>query len=64
MACVSVRGTGWVVQADLNGAANLLKRYMLGECRGVAFPGKLERARVWRWDGRWNRFVEVSPRAA
>ncbi|ACX52506.1 transposase IS605 OrfB [Ammonifex degensii KC4] len=55
---------GLVLQADLNGAANLLKQYLFGSCTGRAEPFTFKEVRVWRWDGRHNRFVQVSPRAA
>lgn len=53
-----------VLQADLNGAANLLKQYLSGDCRGRVLPFALGKPRVWRWDGRLNKFVQVSSRAA
>lgn len=55
---------GLVLQADLNGAANLLKQYLFGSCVGRELPFVLREARGWRWDGKLNRFVQVSPRAA
>nr|WP_245527940.1 transposase [Ammonifex degensii] len=55
---------GLILQADLNGAANLLKQYLFGSCTGRAEPFTFKEVRVWRWDGRHNRFVQVSPRAA
>ncbi|ACX52701.1 transposase, IS605 OrfB family [Ammonifex degensii KC4] len=55
---------GLVLQADLNGAANLLKQYLFGNCTGKELPFTLKEVRVWRWDGRLNRFAQVSPRAA
>ncbi|SFE73419.1 putative transposase [Thermoanaerobacter thermohydrosulfuricus] len=54
-----------ILQADLNGAANLLKQYLFGSCAGrVELPLAFGEVRVWRWDGRHNRFVQVSSRAA
>ncbi|WP_027718850.1 RNA-guided endonuclease InsQ/TnpB family protein [Desulfovirgula thermocuniculi] len=53
-----------ILQADLNGAANLLKQYLFGSCTGRELPFAFRGVRVWRWDGRHNRFVQVSPRAA
>ncbi|WP_245527933.1 transposase [Ammonifex degensii] len=58
------RRCGLVLQADLNGAANLLKQYLFGDCHNRALPFTFREARVWRWDGKLNRFVQVSPRAA
>ncbi|RDV82990.1 RNA-guided endonuclease InsQ/TnpB family protein [Ammonifex thiophilus] len=56
---------GLVLQADLNGAVNLLKQYLFGSCTGrVELPFAPRGVRVWRWDGRHNRFVQVSSRAA
>ncbi|MGO0122927.1 RNA-guided endonuclease InsQ/TnpB family protein [Desulfothermobacter acidiphilus] len=55
---------GLVLQADLNGAANLLKQYLFGSCTGRELPFAFREVRVWRWDGRRNRFVQVSSRAA
>ncbi|RDV81256.1 RNA-guided endonuclease InsQ/TnpB family protein [Ammonifex thiophilus] len=55
---------GLVLQADLNGAANLLKQYLFGTCTGRGLPSAFGEPRVWRWDGRHNRFVQVSSRAA
>lgn len=55
---------GVVLQADLNGAANLLKQYLYGDCRGRVLPFALGKSRVWRWDDRLNKFVQVSSRAA
>ncbi|ACX51641.1 transposase IS605 OrfB [Ammonifex degensii KC4] len=55
---------GLVLQADLNGAANLLKQYLFRDCRNRALSFAFREARVWRWDGKLNRFVQVSPRAA
>ena len=53
-----------VLQADLNGSANLLKQYLFGDCRGRLLPFALGKPRVWRWDGKLNKFVQVSSRAA
>lgn len=57
-------GCGLVLQADLNGAANLLKQYLFGNCIGRELPFTFGELRVWRWDGKSNKFVQVSPRAA
>ncbi|WP_027719128.1 RNA-guided endonuclease InsQ/TnpB family protein [Desulfovirgula thermocuniculi] len=53
-----------ILQADLNGAANLLKQYLFGSCTGRELPFAFGEPRVWRWDKRSNKFVQVSPRAA
>ncbi|KUK10381.1 MAG: Transposase IS605 OrfB [Clostridia bacterium 41_269] len=53
-----------ILQADLNGAANLLKQYLFGSCVGWKLPSTFGEPQVWRWDKRSNRFVQVSPRAA
>lgn len=56
---------GLILQADLNGAANLLKQYLFGSCTGRKSPfAAFGEPRVWRWDKRSNRFVQVSLRAA
>ncbi|SMB96214.1 putative transposase [Thermanaeromonas toyohensis ToBE] len=52
------------MQADLNGSTSFLKRVLLGDCIGRQLPFALKPPRVWRWDRRLNRFVQVSPRAA
>lgn len=51
------------LQADLNGSASFLKRQLLGNCVGKRLPFSLKLPRVWRWDKKLNRFVQVSPRA-
>ncbi|MDN5294194.1 MAG: putative transposase, partial [Eubacteriales bacterium] len=53
-----------ILQADLNGAANLLKQYLFGSCIGWELPFAFGEPRVWRWDKRSSKFVQVSPRAA
>lgn len=40
------RKCGLILQADLNGAANLLKQYLFGDCRGRALPFALGKPRV------------------
>ena len=59
--CSSCKTT---TQADLNGSASFLKKVLLGDCIGKQLPFALKPPRVWRWDKRLNRFVQVSPRAA
>ncbi|WP_245574401.1 hypothetical protein [Desulfovirgula thermocuniculi] len=51
------------LQADLNGAANLLKQYLFGRCIGRKLRFAFGEPRVWRWDRRFNRFMQVSPGA-
>jgi len=58
------RKCGLILQADLNGAANLLKQYLFGSCTGRELPFAFGESRVWRWDKRSNKFEQVSPRAA
>jgi len=53
-----------ILQADLNGSGSLLKQYLFGDCRGRVLPFAPQEPRVWRWDKKLNRFVQVSPRAA
>ncbi len=53
------RRCGAVLQADLNGARNLLEK-----ASGTLPPYDPASVRVWRWDGRLNKFVQVSSRAA
>lgn len=53
------RRCGAVLNADLNGAANLLQRY-LRKRRRVGVVGALARPSVSRWD--WNSFSGESPR--
>jgi putative transposase len=53
-----------VLQADLNGAGNLLKQNLFGDCCSKALPFAFWEPRVWRWDKRSNQFVQASPRAA
>jgi putative transposase len=55
---------GLILQADLNGATNLLKQYLFGDCHSKALPFAFGKPRIWRWDRRLNQFVQVSPRAA
>lgn len=55
---------GTVIQADLNGSANFLKRQLPRDCIGKQLPFTLKPPRVWRWDSKVNRFIQVSPRAA
>lgn len=55
---------GVTMQADLNGSCNLLKRHLLGDCVGKKLPFPLKSPRVWVWNKRFNRFVQVSSRAA
>jgi putative transposase len=52
------KGCGAVLNADLNGAANLLQRYLRARGRGVV--GALARPSVSRWD--WNSFSGERPR--
>ncbi|MDN5364424.1 MAG: putative transposase, partial [Eubacteriales bacterium] len=39
-----------ILQADLNGAANLLKQYLFGSCIDMKLPFAFGEPRVWRWD--------------
>jgi len=54
---------GRLLQADLNGSGNLLKQSLFGNCVGRESPFDLKPPRVWRWSKRFNKFVQVSPRA-
>lgn len=55
---------GFTLQADLNGAANLMKRTLRGDCIAILAPVHFHTIRHWRWDRRRNRFVQVSSRPA
>jgi len=37
---------GLILQADLNGAANLLKQYLFGDCRSRALPFAFGKSRI------------------
>ena len=55
---------GLILQADLNGAANLLKQRLFGDCRNRSLPFAFGKSRIWHWNRKLNQFVQVSPRAA
>ncbi|MEX1385371.1 transposase, partial [Hydrogenibacillus schlegelii] len=57
------RRCGFSLQADLNGAGNLLKRRFTGDRIDLPAPVPVRVIRHWRWDRRHNRFVHVSSRA-
>ncbi|MBT9281750.1 MAG: transposase [Hydrogenibacillus schlegelii] len=54
---------GFSLQADLNGAGNLMKRWITGNRIDIPAPVPFHTIRHWRWDKRRNRFVHVSSRA-
>lgn len=58
------KNCGTILQADLNGAVNLLKNYVFGNCINQTFPVSFKQIRIWHWNKKLNRFVQVSPRAA
>lgn len=51
------------MQADLNGAGNLLKFRLAENVVGVPGLVSFHTIRHWRWDKRYNRYVHVSSRA-
>ncbi|OAR05137.1 RNA-guided endonuclease InsQ/TnpB family protein [Hydrogenibacillus schlegelii] len=57
------RRCGFSLQADLNGAGNLLKFRLAENVVGVPGPVSFHTIRHWRWDKRYNRYVHVSSRA-
>ncbi|OAR04929.1 RNA-guided endonuclease InsQ/TnpB family protein [Hydrogenibacillus schlegelii] len=57
------RRCGFSLQADLNGAGNLLKFRLAENVVGVPGPVSFHTIRHWRWDKRYNRYVRVSSRA-
>lgn len=58
------RKCGAILQADINGSINILKQYLFGDCRRKEISFAFGEQRVWRWDKKLNKFVQVSPRAA
>jgi putative transposase len=57
------RRCGFSLQADLNGAGNLLKFRLAENVVGVPGLVSFHTIRHWRWDKRYNRYVHVSSRA-